>query len=235
MIVWGSSDNLSVAGERYDPATDGWTPLSPSGDLTSRWLHTAVWTGSQMIVWGGDNTDFGSYDGGGTYTPAVDSWVPVSSSGAPASRIGHTAVWTGSAMLVWGGYGSSNSLNNGGSYQFGNIAPGTVGPAEIAAGGVQSSSIAAGAVQSQNIAAGAVTDYQIANGAVGSAALAPNLTLAGTMTANAFTGDGSGLLNLNAANLTGTITTLGGLIIENRTTDPPAPATGQIWLRTDLP
>jgi len=26
----------------------------------------------------------------------------------------------------------------------------------------------------------------------------------------------------------------GGLIIENRTSDPPSPATGQIWFRTDL-
>jgi hypothetical protein len=35
--------------------------------------------------------------------------------------------------------------------------------------------------------------------------------------------------------ITGKTTTLGGLIIENRTTDPANPATGQIWLRTDLP
>ena len=33
----------------------------------------------------------------------------------------------------------------------------------------------------------------------------------------------------------GTITAVGGLVIENRTSDPVTPATGQIWLRTDLP
>lgn len=33
----------------------------------------------------------------------------------------------------------------------------------------------------------------------------------------------------------GVISALGGLVIENRTSDPASPATGQIWLRTDLP
>jgi hypothetical protein len=32
----------------------------------------------------------------------------------------------------------------------------------------------------------------------------------------------------------GPIKAVGGLVIENRTSDPPSPATGQIWLRTDL-
>jgi hypothetical protein len=32
----------------------------------------------------------------------------------------------------------------------------------------------------------------------------------------------------------GVVKTLGGLVIENRTSDPPSPAVGQIWLRTDL-
>ena len=30
------------------------------------------------------------------------------------------------------------------------------------------------------------------------------------------------------------INAVGGLVIENRTSDPPAPANGQLWLRTDL-
>jgi hypothetical protein len=33
----------------------------------------------------------------------------------------------------------------------------------------------------------------------------------------------------------GPIKATGGLIIETRTSDPPSPATGQIWLRTDMP
>ena len=40
--------------------------------------------------------------------------------------------------------------------------------------------------------------------------------------------------NATGVTLTGTIKALGGLVIENRTSDPPSPAPGQIWLRTDL-
>jgi hypothetical protein len=36
-----------------------------------------------------------------------------------------------------------------------------------------------------------------------------------------------GLTNLNGSSLS-------SLVIEDRTNDPPSPATGRIWLRTDL-
>ncbi len=81
-----------------------------------RGLHTAVWTGSEMIVWGGYH-DHETYDDGGRYDPVTDSWTPVSRVGAPAARTDHTAVWTGTRMIVWGG-GDANvtDLNTGGRY-----------------------------------------------------------------------------------------------------------------------
>jgi hypothetical protein len=36
------------------------------------------------------------------------------------------------------------------------------------------------------------------------------------------------------ASVSGVTTTVGGLVIETRTSDPPSPATGRIWIRTDL-
>src|SRR4029453_6966052 len=43
-------------GGRYDPSIDTWTPTSTGVNVTiPRWGHTAVWTGSEMIVWGGTN------------------------------------------------------------------------------------------------------------------------------------------------------------------------------------
>src|SRR4029077_1154639 len=67
--------------------------------------HTAVWTGSEMIVWGGsDDTIFmGDLNTGGRYNPSTDSWVATSTTNAPTARVGHTAVWTGTEMIVWGG------------------------------------------------------------------------------------------------------------------------------------
>src|SRR5438094_10665325 len=80
---------------------------APSGRIE----QTAVWTGSEMIVWGGY-----CYDGsphylntGGRYNPDTDSWTPTSTANAPSSRTWHTAVWTGNEMSVWGGSGSSPS------------------------------------------------------------------------------------------------------------------------------
>ena len=56
MIVWGgentNGDNLNTGG-RYDPATDSWTAIRTTSPPQARNFHTAVWTGSRMIVWGG--------------------------------------------------------------------------------------------------------------------------------------------------------------------------------------
>ena len=48
------SGHLNTGG-RYNPAlTAGQRPAPPMRPL-ARTSHTAVWTGSEMIVWGGDN------------------------------------------------------------------------------------------------------------------------------------------------------------------------------------
>ena len=73
-------------------------PLMP---LLRRSVHTAVWTGSEMIVWGGEFSGYSNT--GGRYNPSTDSWTATSLTNAPSARDGHTAVWTGSEMIVWGG------------------------------------------------------------------------------------------------------------------------------------
>jgi len=95
---------------------DTWTPTTITGAPDSRQYHTAVWTGSEMIVWGG--FDDGAYlNSGGRYDPSTDSWFATSATGAPEWRDIHTAVWTGSEMIVWGGYNDSSSyMNTGGRY-----------------------------------------------------------------------------------------------------------------------
>src|SRR5437660_12331793 len=85
------------------------SPTRGSSDLTSlinapagRTYHSAVWTGSEMIVWGGVDVS-GYFNTGGRYHPTTDSWTATSLTNAPAARQYHTAVWTGSEMIVWGG------------------------------------------------------------------------------------------------------------------------------------
>jgi hypothetical protein len=72
VLVWGgvsgrNGTSLPPHGEAYNPATNTWTAL-PAAPLHGRADPIAVWTGHQMIVWGGD---FGStaYTNGAAFTP----------------------------------------------------------------------------------------------------------------------------------------------------------------------
>ena len=114
MIVWGGSPSpccgfLSPGG-RYNPATNSWTPTSTTNAPSGRRWYTAVWTGTEMIIWGGgDNT-------GGRYNPATNNWTITSTTNAPSDRHSHTAVWTGTEMIVWGGIYYLWDLDDGGRY-----------------------------------------------------------------------------------------------------------------------
>jgi len=56
MIVWGGSNGFTGrfnTGGRYDPGIDSWTPTNTLNAPEERSAHTAVWTGTEMLVWGG--------------------------------------------------------------------------------------------------------------------------------------------------------------------------------------
>lgn len=94
-----------------------WSATSLTDAPTARHAHTAVWTGSKMIIWGGDIGGMPSVTNtGGIYDPETDTWKPTSTTGAPAPRFSHVAAWTGSKMLIWGGFGTSNLEPAGGLY-----------------------------------------------------------------------------------------------------------------------
>ena len=94
---------------------DTWTATNTTSVPEAREFHTAVWTGSEMIVWGGQGNS-SRLNTGGRYNPSTDSWTATSTTNAPDARDFHTAVWTGSEMIVWGGFNGSGSFNTGGRY-----------------------------------------------------------------------------------------------------------------------
>ena len=106
MIVWGGRDGQDAGspplntGGRYNPETDSWQATTTTGAPTARSVHTSVWTGAEMIVWGGLNSI--GLDTGGRYDPATDAWLATSTVDVPAGRTEHTAVWTGTEMIIWG-------------------------------------------------------------------------------------------------------------------------------------
>jgi len=79
-----------------------WRATSIIEAPTKREFHTAVWTGSEMIIWGG-HSGVSLTNSGGKYNPITDIWLATSTLGAPEPRCWHTAVWTGNEMIVWGG------------------------------------------------------------------------------------------------------------------------------------
>src|SRR5437899_8356871 len=95
---------------------DTWTATSTINAPSQREYHTPVWTGSDMIVWGGFSFTLGDLNTGGRYNPSTDSWTATTTSNAPTARYGHTAIWTGTEMIVWGGSDSSTGFNTGAKY-----------------------------------------------------------------------------------------------------------------------
>ncbi|MBN2383113.1 proprotein convertase P-domain-containing protein [bacterium] len=128
MIIWGGYSAISRlnTGGRYNPvkqdqALSCWTATSTTNVPLARYYHTAVWTGSEMIIWGGYTGDYTST--GSRYNPILQDygftpWIETdsASSSCPTGRHSHSAVWTGNEMLIWGGRDSTSAINNGSSY-----------------------------------------------------------------------------------------------------------------------
>jgi hypothetical protein len=110
MAAVTGSYTLPVIGPSVVCADDAWTPTSLTNAPAARYRHTAVWTGSEMIVWGGYVN--GVSKTGGRYNPSTDSWTATSTTNAPDARSVHTAVWTGREMIVWGGRNCSPNCIN---------------------------------------------------------------------------------------------------------------------------
>lgn len=76
----------------------------PGAPIGGRGEPAAVWTGTEMIVWGGFGSSEEQYfDDGAAFNLANGTWrviapAPISPRNYPA------AVWTGTEMIVWGGF-----------------------------------------------------------------------------------------------------------------------------------
>lgn len=111
LLVWGGcADARRLMSKCARPLDSGaifwldsrtWEALPADGAPSPRHAHSAVWTGSQLIVWGGKDLR-GELDDGAVFDLASRSWRPLPYPG-PSARAGHTAVWTGTHMIVASG------------------------------------------------------------------------------------------------------------------------------------
>lgn len=104
------------------PANEKWTDLSQVGSPPApRHEHSAVWAGTNMIVWGGVNGAIGLLNDGARFDAAGNNeWEMISLEGAPSARRRHSAVFfkNMNRMVIWGGRGSGDViLGDGGLFE----------------------------------------------------------------------------------------------------------------------
>ncbi len=111
VIFWGGS---TLAGAKTktgyflnkDAASTATTAVV--GAPSERSYHCAVWTGTELIIWGGQNSSLTALNTGGRYNPLTNSWTVMAD--GPFARSSASACWTGTEMLVWGGVEQTNGV-----------------------------------------------------------------------------------------------------------------------------
>ena len=101
-VAAGDASTTTVLSEPSPRASEGeWRPMAqPPASVAPG--APAVWTGSEIVVWGGGFGPDRYEAGGGSYDPDTDTWteLPPAPEDAPD---GGTAVWTGEEVIFWGG------------------------------------------------------------------------------------------------------------------------------------
>lgn len=104
-----------------------WTKLPKQSFIAGRTGQGAVWTGSEVWLWAGQDAT-GNASDGLRYKPSAQSWTYL-----PAPPNGHAGVrplaWSGSELLVWGGIPAESDGDRFDGGAWGSI----VDPATIAA------------------------------------------------------------------------------------------------------
>jgi hypothetical protein len=95
------------------PGPAGWARL-PKAPIAPRSEYTAVWTGKEMIVWGG-YSNMTQYRDGAAYNPQTRTWTKIAASPLVGQDL-PMSVWTGKDMLIFGGSGTSGSSADGAAY-----------------------------------------------------------------------------------------------------------------------
>lgn len=131
-FIWGGlgASGYLDDGALFDPSSDAWEPIAaPAWDgadggadagggaesFVGRSDVAAVWTGSEIVLFGGRGAG-DAVSGVGARWAHATGWSAISTQGAPSARVGASAVWSPSAgrVIVWGGAGKYGAAAAGG-------------------------------------------------------------------------------------------------------------------------
>jgi len=93
---------------------NGWNML-PAAPIGPRSGHSAVWTGREMVIWGGADDQGDPLLDGAAYDPGVRSWRKIPTAPLPP-RYGDSAYWTGQEMIVFGGIADGELTADGAAW-----------------------------------------------------------------------------------------------------------------------
>ncbi|HEU5155908.1 MAG TPA: kelch repeat-containing protein [Streptosporangiaceae bacterium] len=86
----------------FNPMSNRWRSLPPAPEGAPDVPSVMVWTGRQVLMWGGGCCDeYGST--GAAYTPATNSWRMLPASPLAGRRT--VGAWTGTELVIVGGFG----------------------------------------------------------------------------------------------------------------------------------
>ncbi len=103
VIMFGGWDGSMELNDTwcYNPVTETWTEMLPTGSPSPRDGHQMVWDtlNRRVVMYGGNATDSDTY----FYNPVGNAWTSASISG-PNAKDEHRMVWDGERAILFGGF-----------------------------------------------------------------------------------------------------------------------------------
>lgn len=97
--------------KKFDLELNTWTDMAVPPQI--RLGQTMIFTGTDILIWGGNDENGIFQTSLLKYNIQSNSWVVINDANAPSGRSNHSAEWTGNEMIVWGGWDQTNYLNDG--------------------------------------------------------------------------------------------------------------------------
>lgn len=101
-----SVENGTISGIVWNTSNNTWAQMPISEAPGKRYDEASVWTGTELIVWGGIEKIISQPTATGSiYNLEHNTWRPMTTANSITPRQSPQAHWSGSEMIIWGGAG----------------------------------------------------------------------------------------------------------------------------------